>query len=106
MAEERRLGKRSGRQRYRAPKELRGQSLRLLDGSRIDVPADGEIEVAAAGHPAGGNSVVHAQLAAMRFVPLSDRDEDEMSVVKAALGQPIVGDRAFLAFLNRNAARV
>jgi hypothetical protein len=102
MAEEWRLGKRSGRRRYRAPEELRGQSLRLIDGSTLTVPADGYCEVAAAGHPGGGESAVHAQLASMRFEALPDREEEEMDVVKTALRQPLVGDMALLAFLNRN----
>jgi hypothetical protein len=103
MAEERRLGKRAGTRRDRAPEELRGQSLRLIDGSTLTVPADGYCEVAAAGHPDGGASAVHAQLASMRFEALPDREEEEMDVVKAALHRPIVGDAALIGFLSRNA---
>jgi hypothetical protein len=97
------LRKGAGKRRYRAPEELRGQSLRLLDGSTLKVPADGYCEVAAAGHPGGGESAVHAQLASMRFEALPGREEEEMDVVKAALHRPIVGDAALIGFLSRNA---
>jgi hypothetical protein len=101
MAEERRLG--PGRRRYLAPEKLRGQSLRLVDGSRIYVPEHGHIEVADGRHPAGASEgPVHRQLIALGFRVLPDGREDQMDVVKAALRDPIIGDTALIAFLSRN----
>jgi hypothetical protein len=106
ISEARRLVKRAGKTRFRAPEELRGQSLRLIDGQRLDVPEDGFCEVAAEPHPAGGEPAVHAQLRAMRFVPLPD--EDELDVVKSALRSPVVagrGDQDFIDWLRARAGR-
>jgi hypothetical protein len=100
-AEDRRL--RPVRRRYRAPEELRGQSLRLVDGSVIKPGDDGVVEVAVpAHHPAGGDSAVHSQLASMNFTPLPDAGDEADAALKAARCRPIVGDEALVAFLSRN----
>jgi hypothetical protein len=75
--------------------------LKLVDGRTLRVPADGMVELDL---PDDGEmaAAVHGQLKPFHFV--KQPDEDAAEVVKAALGRPIVGERAFLAFLNRHAA--
>jgi hypothetical protein len=104
MAEERRLAG-PGRRRYRAPEELRGKRIALIDGRSLDVPEHGYCEVADGRHPAtsAAESPVHHQLVRLGFEALPDDHRDGLEVVKAALRHPIVGDAALLAFLNRNA---
>jgi hypothetical protein len=105
-AEERRLSGREGKRRYRAPENLRGQSVRLVDGRELAIPKDGAVEVAAAGHPAGGESAVHHQLVSMDFRPLPGQAEEErdtgMEEVGKALARPIIGDAAFVQWLGRS----
>jgi hypothetical protein len=107
IAEERRLGKRAGgTRRYKAPEELRGKPLHLIDGRSLDIPEDGVVEVADGRHPAApgaSESPAHGQLLSLGFEALPDKAETDMDVVKASLARPIVGDRAFIEFLNRNA---
>jgi hypothetical protein len=106
MAEERRLGKRAkGTRRYQAPLAFCGQNLKLVDGSMLRVPEDGQVEIDVADHPAGGESAVHHQLVSMHFVPQPDKADAEMDAIKSALARPLVGDVALIEFLNRNAMR-
>jgi hypothetical protein len=99
ISEERRLAK-GKRRTYLAPEAYRGEKLKLVDGRVLNVPADGqcEIEIPDDGEMA---AAVHHQLKHMHFI---HEPEDETECIKAALRRPIVGDRAFVRFLNRNAA--
>jgi hypothetical protein len=105
IAEERRLAKRSGKRRYRAPEQYRGKRITLIDGRNLVVPEHGIVELADGRHPASPDateSPAHNQLLSLGFEALPDRDEDEMDVVKSALREPIIGDEAVSRFL-RNA---
>jgi hypothetical protein len=113
-AEEQRLAKASGRTRYQAPEHLRGSSMRLVDGRRIDVPDHGFVTVTGAGVDPGygpqAMSAAHRQLLDAGFRVMPDDPDDALGrenadTLKAALRRPIVGDRGLIAFLNRNAVR-
>jgi hypothetical protein len=105
--EGRRLAKRSGRTRYQAPQPLRGSSMCLVGGQRLrEVPGHGFYELADAGAHSGNPhaaSAAHRQLLDAGFRVLED-GEPGRDVMKLALRRPIAGDRALIAFLNRNAA--
>jgi hypothetical protein len=103
MAEERRLG--PGRRRYRAPEGLRGKRIALIDGRSLDIPEHGVCELADGRHPAtsAADSPVHHQLMRLGFEALPDNHRDGLDVIKNAHREPMVGDVALLAFLNRNA---
>jgi hypothetical protein len=101
IAEEKRLAKR--KRRYQAPPAFYGQDVRLVDGRTLRVPADGMCELELADdHPAGNaGTSVHHQLTSLH-VQTNDH-EDPIDSIGKALRSPIVGDRALLAFLSRNA---
>jgi hypothetical protein len=100
QAEERRLAK-GRRRKYQAPPAFCGTDLKLVDGRTLRIPSDGQVDLEM---PDDGEmaAAVHGQLKRFHFVKQPDEDPGE--VIKSALARPIVGDRAFLAFLSRNAA--
>jgi hypothetical protein len=101
QAEEQRLAKASGRTRYQAPEHLRGKSIRLVDGRRLDVPAHGTCELSLPSHAHYGpaRSAVHGQLVGASFRELPDEPDEALK--RTLREQPIVGDRNLIAFLNR-----
>jgi hypothetical protein len=81
----------------------------LVNSRKLDVLVRELCEIADGRHPAARDDTAspsHYQLMTLGFRVLPDEgpDDDGMAAIKAALHQPVHGDRALIAFLNRNAA--